>query len=113
MNKMVKEKLPAVFSIKDKTFHQVQQQLNNSEYFKINWLDDNNQISNQPFSQCAKVEFLSQNNQLAKSEFGDEPKTDRQFSLVLFNNLTWQKLFEFEKLCQENQIDIQLSLIHI
>lgn len=109
MNKMVKEKLPAVFSIKDKTFHQVQQQLNNSEYFKINWLDDNNQISNQPFSQCAKVEFLSQNNQLAKSEFGDEPKTDRQFSLVLFNNLTWQKLFEFEKLCQENQIDIQFA----
>lgn len=106
MNKMVKDKLPAVFSIKDTTFHQVQQQLNNTECFHINWLDGNNQVNDQHFSQCVKVEFLNQNSQLAKGELSDEPKNNHQFSLVLFNNLTWQRLFEFEALCNENQVQL-------
>lgn len=104
---MIVNELSHIFSLSDIYFCQVQQQLKNTKFFKIEWQAEDPEKKLTNIHDCAQVKFLINNS--------DEKTTDSKMvnlsnkpKIVLFNNITWKVLFDFMQFCRTNVISLDL-----
>jgi len=105
---MIVNELSHIFSLSDIYFHQVQQQLKNTNFFKIEWQaeDPEKQLTN--IHDCTQVKFLINNSSDEKTTDSKMANVSNKPKIVLFNNVTWKVLFDFMQLCHANVISLDL-----
>jgi phosphoserine phosphatase len=112
---MIVNELSNVFLISDISFYQVQLQLKNTPFFKLEWQADVpvKELTDPTFNDCTQVTFITD---ASDSENPDLKTTDTKTNnvsnkakVVLFNGVTWKVLFDFMQFCRSNAVSLGLG----
>lgn len=101
---MAIDELSHIFSISDVSFVQVQQQLKHTNLFNLVWLadnTDNDAPTLKDINDCQQVKLET----IAEQDLSAHSSSAK---LVLFNDLNWQILFDFIKVCEANSINLNI-----